>query len=310
MRIQWPVTTFIHVVYTCTYLLLSKARINDKHNTIDCQGGLSNVGGDHNLPSNGSIGLIGRSWLEYPLLQLGREGGVQGDALQVTHIRTQVLHFSLDALASLLNFLTGGNPAYQLTATEHTFTASHLYIRSQHTTIRSPWNTFPEIVGAIWPQAITVYRSTCTLLSRVVQIHVLSSETQCDPGDMEQLQCNTTRSHKSGLLRNTAMRRGPSSLLIRYSCFSSWTTVQCSLHVHHLLLCNTPNSVWSISKRLLYMKLEDQAFFSITLAVRACASVCHWCDSLLVCGPISRRILSAKMTLPEATCPPKLTSMQ
>ncbi len=43
------------------YLLLSKARINDKHNTINCQGGLSNVGGDHNLPSNGSVGLIGRS---------------------------------------------------------------------------------------------------------------------------------------------------------------------------------------------------------------------------------------------------------
>ena len=42
------------------YLLLREPWVNNKHDAINGQRGLSNVGGHHHLPTNGSIRLLGR----------------------------------------------------------------------------------------------------------------------------------------------------------------------------------------------------------------------------------------------------------
>ncbi len=66
---------------------------------------LGNISGHHYFPANGPIGLIGGSTLENPLLEVGREGGVEGCALQIANLRTKVFHLPGKALASLINFL-------------------------------------------------------------------------------------------------------------------------------------------------------------------------------------------------------------
>ena len=87
------------------YLLFWEAGVNHKHHTINGQRGLSNVGRDNHLPSNGSIWLVWRWGLKNPLLEVRRQCRVQWDALEISYFRSQVLHLTLDAFASLFNFL-------------------------------------------------------------------------------------------------------------------------------------------------------------------------------------------------------------
>ena len=94
-----------------TDLLLGKAWVDDKHHTINGERSLCNVGGHDNLPADGSIRLVRGSTLEDPLLKVRGEGGVEGDALQLSNLGSEVLHFSPNPLASFLYFLlcTRGN---------------------------------------------------------------------------------------------------------------------------------------------------------------------------------------------------------
>lgn len=87
------------------HLLFGKARVDDKHHPVDGEGGLCNVGRHHHLAPHGSVGLGGRGRLKDPLLEGWRQGGVERDALDVAHLRAEVVHLSLNPLATLLNFL-------------------------------------------------------------------------------------------------------------------------------------------------------------------------------------------------------------
>ncbi len=90
---------------TSEYLLFREAWVNHKHHAINGERGLGNVCRDHHFAANSSIGFIGRSRLKDPLLQVWRESGVERYALNVSYLRSKVLHFTLDTLASLLDFL-------------------------------------------------------------------------------------------------------------------------------------------------------------------------------------------------------------
>lgn len=87
------------------HLLLGESGINHKDDAVNGQGGLRNVGGDDDLAPDGSVWSLGGRGLKDALLEVWREGGVEGDALELAHFVAEVLHLSLDALASLLNFL-------------------------------------------------------------------------------------------------------------------------------------------------------------------------------------------------------------
>jgi hypothetical protein len=51
-----------------TNLLFGKARVYHKHHSIDGEGGFCDVGGDNDLPTDGSVGPIGRRRFEDALL--------------------------------------------------------------------------------------------------------------------------------------------------------------------------------------------------------------------------------------------------
>jgi len=92
-------------IRTLTYLLFGKARVYDKHDSIDGQRSLSDIGRHHHLPADGPVRFLGRGWLEDPLLEVGGEGGVEGDAFQVSHLLPQVVHLPRYPLARLVYFL-------------------------------------------------------------------------------------------------------------------------------------------------------------------------------------------------------------
>lgn len=87
------------------HLLLGEPRINDEHDTVDRERGLGDIGGDDHLPANGPVRLVGRRPLEDPLLEVGRECGVERDALEFAHVGPERVYFALDPLARLLDLL-------------------------------------------------------------------------------------------------------------------------------------------------------------------------------------------------------------
>lgn len=87
------------------HLLLGEARINHKHHSVNSQRSLSDVCRNDHLSANGSIRLVGGSGLEYPLLKVRGEGGIEGDAFERPHVWSKILNLSLKSLASFFNFL-------------------------------------------------------------------------------------------------------------------------------------------------------------------------------------------------------------
>ena len=98
-----------HYTHTLTthhaYLLLGESRVNDEHNPINSQGGLGNIRRDHHLPAYGPVGFVGGSGLKNPLLKVGGQRGVEGDAFERPHVRSKILNLSLKPLTSFFYFL-------------------------------------------------------------------------------------------------------------------------------------------------------------------------------------------------------------
>jgi hypothetical protein len=87
------------------YFLLGKARVNHKYDSINGERCFSDVGRDNNFASDRSVWSFRRRRLEYPLLQVGRESGVQRNALEFSNFWTKVVNFSCNTFARFLDFL-------------------------------------------------------------------------------------------------------------------------------------------------------------------------------------------------------------
>lgn len=83
--------------------MLCKARVNDEHYPVDGERGLGNVRADDNLAADGTVGFVRRGGLEDPLLKVGRQRGIQRNALHVPDLRTEVVYLALDTLTCFLD---------------------------------------------------------------------------------------------------------------------------------------------------------------------------------------------------------------
>ena len=75
-------------------------RIDDKDDSVDGERRFGDVGRYDDLASDGAVRLSARRRFEDSLLQIWRESRVEGDALHVAHLRTQVVDFAFDSLAA------------------------------------------------------------------------------------------------------------------------------------------------------------------------------------------------------------------
>ena len=67
------------------------------------------------LSANGAVGSSGRRWVEDSLLKIGRQRRIKRNAFQLSNLRTQIVDFAFDSLASLFDFLLTGEEEKDVT---------------------------------------------------------------------------------------------------------------------------------------------------------------------------------------------------
>lgn len=72
--------------------LFGKARIYDKHDAVDCERGLGDVGGDNDLATDRTIRTLRWRWFEDSLLKIGRKCRIQRYTLYFADVLTQILN--------------------------------------------------------------------------------------------------------------------------------------------------------------------------------------------------------------------------
>lgn len=89
--------------------MFSKTGVYYENDTVNGQGGFSDVGGHDYFAPDRSVGFVRRRRLEDPLLQVWRKSGIQRNALEFTNFRPKVVDFSLYPFAGFFNFLQRKN---------------------------------------------------------------------------------------------------------------------------------------------------------------------------------------------------------